>query len=399
MTGLLPVAADWWGGVLLGVGALSGVAGIALAMGQRDLKRLLAYSSIENIGIIAIGLGLALLGRSLSRPDWVLLGLGGALLHVWNHSLFKSLLFFNAGAIIHATHTRDLDRLGGLAKVMPQTAALFGVGAVAICALPPLNGFASEWLLYVGLFRTLAGFPAAAVAAVALALIGALALACFVKLLGVVFLGTARGEAAVAEGDSDFSMRFPMMVTAAGCLTIGLFPWLVAPLLERAVGNWTVLSGPQDLVISALAPLPWISALGLVLLGLVGALRWVLKRSPRAGRRGSAGTWDCGYAQPTRRMQYTGSSFGQLLVQLFAIFLWPRQQWPAIRGFFSQRTRFESVVPDLVLDRFVLPLFGLAGRYLPRLRVLQQGQTHRYVLYILGVVLFLFVWGAMGVQP
>jgi hypothetical protein len=131
----------------------------------------------------------------------------------------------------------------------------------------------------------------------------------------------------------------------------------------------------------------------------VGGLLVALKWSQRAGLRGEAGTWDCGYAQPTRRMQYTGSSFGQLLVQLFAVFLWPRHQWPAIRGVFSQRARFESFVPDLVLDRLMLPFFGLAGRYLPRLRILQQGQTHRYVLYILAVVIFLFAWGEMGVQP
>lgn len=403
MTALLPVAADWWGGVLLTVGAITGVAGIALALGQRDLKRLLAYSSIENIGIIIMGLGLALLGRALGRPDWVVLGLGGALLHVWNHSLFKPLLFFNAGAVIHAAHTRDLDRLGGLAKVMPQTSAFFAVGAIAICALPPLNGFVSEWLLYVGLFRTLdpggAGFPAAAVAAVVLALIGTLALACFVKLLGVVFLGTARGEAGTQGGDPGLSMRFPMAITAAGCIVLGLFPGLAAPLLERAVRDWAGLSGPQHPSIAELAPLKWISVLGVVLLGMVGLLWGALRILPRAALRREAGTWDCGYAQPTRRMQYTGSSFGQMLVQLLAFFLRPRQQWPAIRGIFSRPARFESFVPDVVLDHLVLPFFGLANRCLPRLRFLQQGQTHWYVLYILMVVIFLFAWGATGGQP
>ena len=194
MTAMLPVTAVWWGGVVLIVGAITGVAGIAFAIGQNDIKRMLAYSSIENIGIIMIGLGLALLGRAFNQPEWILLGLGGALLHVWNHSLFKSLLFFNAGAIIHASHTRNIDQMGGLAKRMPRTMVLFVVGAVAICALPPLNGFASEWLIYSGLFSTLGfgsgqGFPVAAIAAVPLAMIGALAVACFVKILGTVFLG------------------------------------------------------------------------------------------------------------------------------------------------------------------------------------------------------------------
>ena len=144
-----------WGALVLGLGAVSGVLGVAFAVGQHDLKRLLAYHSIENIGIIVMGLGLALLGRSMGRADWVLLGMSGALLHVWNHALFKALLFLSAGSVIHAVHTREIDHLGGLAKTMPWTALAFVVGAVAICGLPPLNGFVSEFLLYLGLFGTL----------------------------------------------------------------------------------------------------------------------------------------------------------------------------------------------------------------------------------------------------
>ena len=183
---------------------VSGVLGVAFAIGQHDLKRLLAYHSIENIGIIVMGLGLALIGRSLGRADWVVLGLGGGLLHVWNHALFKALLFLSAGSVIHATHTREIDHLGGLAKAMPWTSLCFLVGAVAICGLPPLNGFVSEFLIYLGLFGTLGhgggpSFAGAAFAAPALALIGALAVACFVKVYGAVFLGTARSEHARAR--------------------------------------------------------------------------------------------------------------------------------------------------------------------------------------------------------
>src|SRR5262249_46894452 len=145
-----------WGGIVLGLGVVSGVLGVAFAIGQHDLKRLLAYHSVENIGIIVMGVGLALIGRSLARPDWVILGLSGALLHVWNHALFKALLFLSAGSVIHAVHTREIDHLGGLAKVLPWTSFSFLMGAVAICGLPPLNGFVSEFLIYVGLFRTAA---------------------------------------------------------------------------------------------------------------------------------------------------------------------------------------------------------------------------------------------------
>ncbi len=178
---------------------VSGVLGVAFAIGQHDLKRLLAYHSIENIGIIVMGIGLAMIGRSLGRADWVILGMGGSLLHVWNHALFKALLFLSAGSVIHSAHTREIDHLGGLAKAMPWTSLCFLVGSVAICGLPPLNGFVSEFLIYLGLFGTLVPrggptYAGAAFAAPALALIGALAVACFVKVYGAVFLGSARSE-------------------------------------------------------------------------------------------------------------------------------------------------------------------------------------------------------------
>jgi hydrogenase-4 component B len=397
MTALLPVPAAWWGGTLLVVGAVTGVAGIAFAIGQKDLKRLLAYSSIENMGIIAMGLGLALLGRFAGRSDWILLGLGGALLHVWNHSLFKSLLFFNAGAIIHATHTRNMDRLGGLARQMPRMMALCAVGAVAICALPPLNGFVSEWLLYIGLFRTLgfgaeSGFSGAAVAVVALAMIGALAVACFVKLLGTVFLGSPRCEIAPPAHDPPASMLAPMAALAAGCVCIGLFPMLAAPLLESAVRAWAVLPGPA-IALSALAPLRWISVLGIALVLFTGALACAVKLVVRGRAAARTGTWDCGYARPTARMQYTGSSLGQMLVKLFAFVLRPKSDGEAVRGRFPRAAGMQCSVPDTVLDRLVLPAFAAAGRYVPRLFFLQQGQTHVYVLYILLIMIVLLVLG------
>ncbi|MDO8303355.1 MAG: proton-conducting transporter membrane subunit [Sedimentisphaerales bacterium] len=402
MTALLPVTAVWWGCVVLIAGAITGVAGIAFAIGQNDIKRMLAYSSIENIGIIMIGLGLALLGRSLNQPEWILLGLGGALLHVWNHSLFKSLLFFNAGAIIHASHTRNIDQMGGLAKQMPRTMILFVVGAVAICALPPLNGFAGEWLIYSGLFSTLGigggqGFPVAAIAAVPLAMIGALAVACFVKMFGTVFLGTGRCESATHAHDPSASMMIPMAAMAIGCVCIGLFPMIAIRGLDNAARMWASLP-EQTVLLTTMAPLKWITTMNLALIVLVGIIALALKKLVRTKVIGEAGTWDCGYAQPTTRIQYTGSSFGQTLVNLFAFILWPKTHWPTIRGFFPRAAHFKNIVPDTVLDRLVLPLFNLAGRYLPSLRVLQQGQTHYYVLYILIIVIILLICGTIGVQ-
>ena len=399
MTALLPSGSAWWGPALLAAGAVTSVAGIAYAIGQRDLKRVLAYSSIENIGVIALGLGLALLGRSQGHGDWVLLGLGGALLHVWNHSLFKSLLFFNAGAVIHLTQSREIDHMGGLAKQVPQVMALFAVGAVAICALPPLNGFASEWLLYVGLFRTLGlgaepGAPAAALAAVALAMTGALAVACFVRLLGTVFLGEPRREAPAHAHRPGLSMIAPMALLACGCAGVGLFPALVAPALEAAVQTWS--AQPLPLGLAATAPLRQLTAAGLALAGLAGVTALLLKLALRAQTVRTGPTWDCGYARPTGRMQYTGSSLGNTLVDLTAFLLWPKRCRTALRGLFPRPSAFKSLVPDAVLDRLVTPVFRLADRFLPRLRVLQQGQTHVYVLYILLVMIALLVWGSMG---
>ncbi len=409
MTGLLPTGAPWWGGVLLCAGGISGIAGIAFAIGQKDIKRLLAYSSIENIGIIAMGLGLALLGRALGRPDWVVLGLCGALLHVWNHSLFKPLLFFNAGAIIHATHTRDMDRLGGLAKQMPRSALYFGVGALAISALPPLNGFASEWLLYLGFFHALdpvTGRPGAAVAvaAVVLATIGAMAVACFVKLLGTVYLGSPRSDAALHAHDPRASMLIPMGILAAACAGFGLFPMVAAPVLEKAVGTWAAMDGPGSLggladlgqmSLAALAPFSSLSTMGLVFVGMVGIFVLLLRIFLRKRPIRRFGTWDCGYARPAATMQYTGSSLVQSIVHLFTFIIYPKYSRPRLNGLFPPPGQFKSTVLDLVLDRFAVPVFHACGKGFSTLRVLQQGQTHLYLLYIVTIVFILLLWGSL----
>ncbi len=397
MTALLPAGPAWWGYTVLAAGALSCVAGIAYAVGQRDLKRVLAYSSIENIGVIALGLGLALLGRSLGSPAWVILGFGGALLHVWNHALFKPLLFFNAGAVIHAVGTREIDRMGGLAKRLPRTAALFAVGAVAICGLPPLNGFASEWLLYSGLFRTL-GFdggldaPSAALAVAALAMTGALAVACFVKLFSAVYLGEPRQTGRAGAHATPATMIAPMAALAAGCAAVGLLPWLATAPLDTAARLWS--SHPELPALAAAAPLRRLTACGLALAALTAAAAFASAAMRRSVRTGP--TWDCGYARPTARMQYTASSFSRSLVLLASCMLWPRDLRTSLRGLFPRPSAFKSLVPDAVLDRIVSPLFRAVGRCLPRMRVLQQGQTHVYVLYILLVMIVLLVWNHLG---
>jgi len=401
MTALLPLGEAWWGAALLATGAVSAVAGIAFAMGQRDIKRLLAYSSIENIGIVAMGLGLALLGRSFDKAEFVALGLGGALFHVWNHSLFKSLLFFNAGAVIHAAHTRDMDRLGGLAKHMPRVASLFFVGSVAISALPPLNGFVGEWLLYLGFLHGLdqpLGKSGAAVglAAVVLASVGAMVLACFVKAFGSVFLGSPRSDTVRHIKDPHQSMLIPMMLLAAGCLGLGLVPMAAAPMLEKAIQAW---SGSEKLLdkslLAAFAPLPSISAVGLFFVVIAAALIAIATRLMRTNPPRKAPTWDCGYSRPTARIQYTGTSFVQSLVRLFRFVLLPKFANPSLRGYFPGKTHFRMVVVDVVLDRFAVPLFHISGKLFSALRIMQQGHTHLYIMYIVSIVLILMVLGSL----
>jgi hydrogenase-4 component B len=384
----------WWGGLVLALGAVSGVLGVAFAIGQHDLKRLLAYHSVENIGIICMGLGMALVGRSLGRSDLTALGLGGALLHTWNHGLFKALLFLSAGSVLHATHTREIDHLGGLGRAMPSTALFFLVGAVAICGLPPLNGFVSELLVYLGLLRSVSLangslWLVGAFGAPALALIGALAVACFVKVYGAVFLGEPRAVEARHAHECGASMLLPMALLAALCAFIGLGAPLVAPILERAIAAWAPeWSGLRPL--AEVAPLGWVTRAGF---GVVGAL--VLVGVALRGRlRGAAeaGTWDCGYARPAPSMQYTSSSFAEMLVAIFAWALRPDAHRPRLAAVFPRPEGFHSHVPEAVLERAILPSTHQVGRAFQRLHFLQRGSVQRYLLYILAALLFFFLW-------
>jgi hydrogenase-4 component B len=382
----------WWGYTLVALGVASGVLGVAFAIAQHDLKRLLAYHSVENIGIIVLGLGIAVLGRSMGDGQLVALGLAGAFLHTWNHGLFKGLLFLSAGSVVHATATREIDRLGGLLRRMPRTGFAFVVGAVAICGLPPLNGLVSELFVYLGLFRVAAGgggpWLAGALAVPALAFVGALAVACFVKVFGAVFLGQGRSSDVERAQESGPAMLVPMAVLGALCLAIGVGAPLVAHLLEPAIGTWS--GGIAAAELGHVAPLAWISLTSVAVAGGVVAVWWWMRGRSRGPR--AVGTWDCGYARPSPRMQYTSSSFAQMIVRFLSGALRPGMHSPAIRGSFPRPASFRSHVPDAVLDRLVRPTFSLAGRQFARLRPIQRGNTHLYLLYILGALLALLLW-------
>jgi hydrogenase-4 component B len=388
-----------WGVTLLVAGTLSAFFGVVFAIAQHDLKRLLAYHSIENIGIILLGLGLAMVGRSEGRPDWVVLGLAGCLLHVWNHALFKSLLFLGASAVVRATASRDLERTGGLARRMPYTAGLFLLGAVAISGLPPLNGFVSEFFVYLGLARAALtpGSTWTALPAPALAATGALAVACFVKVYGIVFLGTPRSKEAAEAREAPAAMLAPMAILGAACAVIGAAPLLVAPAIESATAVWTRGSLPE-VRLASLAPLGWISAAAVALLAGVAALAaWMLRVARRARlRQPSLPTWDCGYAATSPRLQYTASSFAEIITSRFAWILLPRVRRPRLERFFPAPSTFHTHVEDSLLDRLLEPAAREALRLTARARAMPQGLLQRYILYILAVLVPLLAWAIAG---
>jgi hydrogenase-4 component B len=392
-TAILPEPPMIWGASLLVLGAVSGVVGVAYAIGQHDLKRLLAYHSIENIGIIVMGLGLALLGKWGHSPVLVVLGLASAVMHVWNHGLFKSLLFLSAGAVIHASGTRDIERMGALSRSMPWSAALFTVGAIAICGLPPFNGFISEFLLYSGALRgwTSGEMGLAVIAAPVLASIGALACACFIKVIGCVFLGHPRSDAATRAHECNGSMRWPMLFLALLCAALGLAPILAAPLLDAAVGAWTAGSGLVPPTLSSLIPFGVLATCLVALLAVTAAaVVWLRATAPSAT---SVPTWDCGYLSPTARMQYSASSVARGLVQLFRPVLSVEEHAPRVVGPFPPPATYRVHVEDRALQRVLLPFCTWVAERCASTRRWQTGRIQTYVLYVIltTIALMLFV--------
>jgi formate hydrogenlyase subunit 3/multisubunit Na+/H+ antiporter MnhD subunit len=389
----------WWGWLLIGIGLTSGVLGVLFALAQHDLKRLLAYHSVENIGIIALGLGVGLLGMSTGSPVLIVLGFGGGLLHVLNHALFKGLLFLGAGAVLQGAGTCEIDRLGGLLKRMPWTAVTFLIGAVAISGLPPLNGFVSEFLIFLGALKggTSTGGEIAAplLALIAgLALIGGLAAACFTKAFGVVFLGEPRTKNVSQTHEAGWAMRLPMLLLAAGCILIGLFAPVVVKSLQAVLENVTGLA-PENVrenLAAASNPLTFFVIGAIAFLLLLVALV-LLRRSLLAGRRVEEGvTWGCGYARPTARMQYTASSFVQPFTTLFRWLLGSHRQLQRPEGFFPSKASLATETPDLTHEELYRPGFLKMNWGISKLRWLQQGHVQLYVLYIAVTLIVLLAW-------
>lgn len=396
---LLGAPQAWWGWTLVGIGLSSGIIGVLLALAQHDLKRLLAYHSVENIGIIALGLGVGALGICAGLPAMAVMAYAGALLHVVNHALFKGLLFLTAGNVAHRTHTREIDHLGGLLRRMPRTGAIFLIGAAAISGLPPLNGFVSEFLIYLASFTGAVSLDGATsvpmLATIAgLALIGGLAAACFTKAFGIVFLGQPRSEHARHAHEAGLAMVLPGFVLAAACILIGLCGATVtnsmAPLISMVTGlSAMVVRGSLATAAHSIA---LVSITGGALVGIATLL--VLGRTIALSNRPVSinVTWDCGYAEPSPRMQYTASSFAQPLTSIFDLLLQTRRILIAPHGLFPVEASLATETPDPYQRYIYRPLFHDISRALSLLRPLQQGQVQVYILYIAVTLIALLLW-------
>jgi formate hydrogenlyase subunit 3/multisubunit Na+/H+ antiporter MnhD subunit len=402
LTFLGPPAA-WWGPTLVGIGLASALFGIAMALHQRDLKRALAYSSIENIGLITLALGLGLWGLASKLPMVAALGMTAAFLHIWNHALMKGLLFFAAGSVLHGTGTRDIEQLGGLMQRMPWTGRAMMVGAVAIAALPPLNGFVGEWLMYLGLLQLGLGSAGdqslpALLSVALLALIGGVAAIAFVRLAGVVLLGNPRSAAASLAHESSPWLLAPMLVLAILCFAAALFPGqmfgIISGAVDQALGRnpGVARAGVAESGVS-LTTLGWVNVAILTGIALGGLLlTYLCHRHPdRPPAQGP--TWGCGYVRPTERMQYTGRSFAELVSEhLIPRLVRPRVWKKAPEGLFPVPVTFRAEDRDPVTEMVYEPFFRRWARRFGRLHALQLGKINVYLVYVMATVVLALAW-------
>jgi hydrogenase-4 component B len=397
-----------WGVFVIALGGISAVLGVLYALMQHDLKRLLAYHSIENIGIILLGLGAGMIGLAYGRSDLASIGVAASLYHVLNHAVFKGLLFLGAGGVVMATGTRQIEQFGGLLRRMPWTGLFFLVGAMAISGLPPLNGFASEWLTFQAF---LYGFQSSAeplvyslfpVGGALLALTTALAAACFVKAFGISFLALPRSPAAAEAHESPAVMLLPQAFLAVLCVGLGLFPGVVLSALGNVMASLPGLQPQANVVRGALGMASGLEAfdhvvpvtLAVVLLsGLAVAAVLTARRGVMA--RGVP-TWGCG-GELTAHSEYTATAFSKPLMMIFSEVYRPTRKVESlaeISPYFPREVRYRSEI-EPTFERYVYgPLVRGILRIADGMKVLQDGSLHAYLAYVIALVvsLVLLVW-------
>jgi hydrogenase-4 component B len=399
----------WWGFVVLTVGAVSALLGVMYALMEHDLKSLLAYHSVENIGIILMGIGAGMIFQSYGLTQLAALGLLAGLYHTVNHAMFKGLLFLGAGSLLYATHTRNMEEYGGLIRKMPWTAFFFLVGAVSIAALPPSNGFVSEWLTFQSLFLSfqipdLLVKMMLPIGAAMLALTGVLALACFAKAFGISFLAMPRSVHARNAREVPVAMRVGMAGLAVVCVLLGVAPMVVVPVIDRVtapligvsiadkvlaegglalmpmgVGSAAISTPVLGLLLALLVPVAWLMA---VVIG--GKLR---KRFYK--------TWGCGITLKPR-MEYTAAGFAQPIKQVFSTIYRPTVKLETElleeSRYFAKRMHFETHIEPVFQKYLYDPVVRSLNAVADRLRVVQTGSLQLYLSYIFVTLLILLLW-------
>ncbi len=405
---LIGVFPWWWGALVLVFGLVSAVMGVLYALMQHDLKRLLAYHSVENIGIILIGIGLAMIFTSFDMSLLAALALIAGLYHTLNHAMFKGLLFMGAGAVLHATHEKNMEEMGGLIRFMPWTAVLFLIGCISISALPPFNGFVSEWLTYQA-FLLSPALPSPLLnlliplGAALLALTSALAAACFVKAFGVTFLGHQRGHHHGRVHEVRWTMRIGMLLAALTCLGLGVMPTLMIkwmdPIAEDLVGGtiassasgfgWMWLTPVAAQRASYSAPIAFLGILSVVIVTYL-----LLHTRPGAIRR--VPLWDCGFEKVTNRMQYTATSFAMPLRRIFGYLFnikeHVRQLPPATHPAFPERLHYHLKVRDRFWGWLYQPVVDASFWISRRIGRMQHGHIQVYLIYSFVTIVVLLIF-------
>lgn len=395
---VLLIKADYTtlGYFILFISVISGLYGVMLAIVQHNLKKLLAYHSIENIGIIGMGIGIGCIGLGHSSATLTALGFAGALLHTLNHALFKSLLFYTAGIVYQATHTLNIENLGGLIKKMPQTAWLFLIAAIAISGIPPFNGFISEFLIYNGLYHwmldaNLVPLIAIIFSVIGLVLIGGLALFCFTKAFGVVFLGQARSPLHHELKEAPLLQRLPLYLIAAFIILIGIYPQGFIRMLESPVALFTAGVQPGFIPFSegSVDVLPTLGLVSALIIGFITVLFVIRKEISKKQGVAVSPTWGCGYIAPTAKQQYTASSFVRTYSKLFNMVLLFEKREKAVTGIFPSEAGFKSHAYDRIERSLIDRPIRAYKRFLSHFLFLNNGKLQFSILY--GIIFIISV--------
>jgi len=379
---------------ILAISLISGLIGVSMAIVQHDVKKLLAYHSIENIGIIGIGIGLGTIGLAENMPVLAVLGFGGGILHILNHSLFKSLLFFTAGSVYKQTHTRNIEQLGGLIKKMPKTALFFLLGAVAISGLPPFNGFISEFLIYSGMFKSLqVGNLTNDIVILftfsGLAIIGGLAIFCFTKVFSIIFLGTARSAKAEHAVEVEPIMNIPGFLIGFMILLIGLVPILFIPTLSQTISIFITNTEALEQIIPVLNKVSLSSGIFILIIGVMWFLRALQQKKQRIKQNA---TWGCGYTGADASVQqYTATSYADNFVQLSSKLVNVKKEFNEFDEdeIFPKKRKFETHSSDVFDDKLILRPTKCLLKILKKAAIFQTGKIQHYLLYAFSFIVFI----------